>query len=165
MKKLTPHEKSILELHKKNNFCDVSKDNVKEVVSIFEKLDPDVAKALIEQMPEAIRGMVEIEKVYKDLLIKGIDSCETTVRSCYESEDIIINTAVEEASKDIPFEEKQFYFEQMKAAAERKEKKDTEHRSTVDTWLKYGGIALAFAAGVIATIFLGGNGGTSVSRD
>ena len=50
MKNLTPNEKNILQLHIDENFKNVTKDNVKEVVSIFEKLDPEIAKKLIERM-------------------------------------------------------------------------------------------------------------------
>lgn len=165
MKKLTPKEKRILEFHKKNNFRSITNDNVKEAVYIFEKLDPETAKALIEQMPNAISGMVEIESLYKELLTKGIDSCESTLKSCFESEDTIIETCREEAKEDIPFEQKQYFVEQMVAAVGRKEKKDTEHRLTIDKIMKFGIAALTLGAGVIVAIFLGGNGGASVSSD
>lgn len=157
MKKLTPHEKLILEHHKENNFRDVTKDNVKEVVTIFEKLDPEVAKALIEKMPEAISGMVEIETFYFDLLKNAKESFESTTLSCFETEDTLIDSYSQEMKKDIPFEQKQYFAEQMKAAAERKEKKDTEHRESWDKLLKYGGMALTFGLGILAVIFLGGN--------
>ena len=164
MNSLTPNERHTLELLKKDNFRGVTKDNVTEVVSIFEKLDPEVAKALIEQLPEAVKGMVEIERLYSDLLTKGVDSCYATANSCFNTEDKIVDVLAEEAKKDIPFEQKQYYVDQMVGAAVRKEKKDTEHRDTLDKVFKYGGMALAFGAGVVLTLFLGGRGGGSSSN-
>lgn len=164
MNSLTPNERHTLELLKKDNFRGVTKNNVTEVVSIFEKMDPEVAKTLIEQLPEAVKGMVEIERLYSDLLTKGVDSCYSTANSCFNTEDKIVDVLAEEAKKDIPFEQKQYYVDQMVGAAVRKEKKDTEHRDTLDKVFKYGGMALAFGAGVVLTLFLGGRGGGSSSN-
>lgn len=44
---------------KKDNFRGISKSNVMQLVSILDKVDPEVAKAIIAQMPEAVRGVVE----------------------------------------------------------------------------------------------------------
>ncbi len=157
MKNLTPNEKNILQFHIDEDFKNVTKDNVHEVVSIFEKLDPETAKALIDRMPETVRGMAEIEKLYSNLLKSGMDSCELTTKSCFDTEDKIVDTLAKEVEKDIPFEQKQYYVEQMVDAVERKEKKDTEHRATVDKIMKYGGIALAVGLSILASIFLGVN--------
>lgn len=163
MKSLTPKEAHTLELLKKDNFRGVTKDDAPDLVSVFEKLDPEVAKALIEQLPEAVKGMVEIEQFYSNLLSKGMDSCSTTTNSCFNTEDKIVDVLAEEVKKDIPFEQKQYFVDQMVGAASRKEKKDTEHRGTLDKIHKYGGMALAFGVGVILAIFLGGRGGSSSS--
>lgn len=164
MNSLSPQESHTLERLKKDNFRGVTKDNVADLVSIFEKLDPEVAKSLIEQLPEAVKGMVEIERFYSELLTKGIDSCYSTANSCFNTEDRIVEVLAEETKKDIPFEQKQYYVDQMVGAAVRKEKKDTEHRDTLDKIFKYGGMALAFGAGVALTLFLGGRGGGSSSN-
>ena len=159
MNDLTPQEKKTLELLKKDNFRGISKDNVKNFISTLEKLDPEVAKSLIDKMPEAIRGMVEIESYYSDLLKQGIGSCETTVTSCFDTEDKIVDTLAKEIEKDIPFEQKQYFVNQMVCSAERKELKDTEHRSTVDKFVKYASLGVALGLGILTGLFLGGNGG------
>lgn len=164
MKILTPNEEHTLELLKKENFRSVTKDNVTDVVSIFEKLNPEVAKALIEQMPEAIKGIVEIERFYTDLLTKGIESCSSTADSCFNTEDKLVDAYATELNKDIPFEQKQYFVEHMESAAMRKEKKDTEHRDTLDKIHKYAGIALTLGVVVVLTLFLGGRGGGSPSN-
>lgn len=161
MKSLTPKEAHTLELLKEDNFRGVTKDDAPEVASLFEKLEPEVAKALIEQLPEAIKGTVEIERLYSGLLTKGVDSCTSTTDSCFITEDKLVDVLAEEVKKDIPFEQKQYYVDQMVGAASRKEKKDTEHRETLDKMYKYGGMVLAFGAGVVLAILLGGRGGGS----
>ena len=145
MYRLTPDEAHVLDLLKKDNFRGISKDNVMNVVSIFNKVDPEVAKALIAQMPEAIRGMVEIEKLYADLLGKGVDSCSASTASCCSSEDKIIDTCVE----------KQYFVNKMEDAVIRKEAKDTEHKETIITVIKYGGMALGAGLLFVAGMFFG----------
>lgn len=155
MKNLSVSEKRALELMQKENFRGISKDNVMGLVSILDKIDPEVAIALIDQMPEAIRGMVEIEGCYASLIARTIDSNKSSVESCYASEDVIIETAALEASNTDFFEEKQYFFEQMVNAAVRKENKDTEHRKSNETLMKYGVYALLLGAGIVAGMFLG----------
>lgn len=155
MNRLTPDEAYVLDLLKKDNFRDISKDNVMGLVSILDKVDPEVAKALIAQMPEAVRGMVEIEKLYADLMNKSIESCSASAEACFSSEDKIIDTLAEEVGKDIPFEQKQYFVGKMEDAAVRKETKDTEHRSTVLNILKIGGLLLGGGALVVAGMFIG----------
>ncbi len=157
MKNLTPNEKDILQFHINENYRSVTKDNVKEVVSIFEKLDPETAKALIGRMPETIKGMAEIENLYFNLLNRSVDSFESTTKPCLDTESKIVDTFAKEVEKDIPFEQKQYYAEQMVDAVERMEKKDTEHRATMDKIVKYGGIALAVGLSILASVFLGVN--------
>lgn len=155
MKKKTPVEAHALDLLKKDNFRGISKDNVMDLVSILDKVDPEVAKALIAQMPEAVRGMVEIEKFYAELLNRSIESCTASAKSCFSSEDKIIDTLAIEVGKDIPFEQKQYFVDQMVDAAVRKETKDTEHRSTLVTILEVGGIALGIGVAVLTGMFVG----------
>lgn len=161
MKNLTANEENILNFHMKENFRDVTNENVKEVVSIFEKLDPEVAMTLIDKMPEAIKGMAEICGFYADLQKKVTDSCESMTKSCYETEDKIVDTLAKEVGKDIPFEQKQYYIDKMENAVERKERKDTEHRLTMEKVIQYGGFALVAALSIVASIFLGGSSKTS----
>jgi hypothetical protein len=62
MNALSIAEKKALELMQKDNFRGISKDNVMQLMSILDKVDPEVAKNIIAQLPEAIRGSVELEK-------------------------------------------------------------------------------------------------------
>ena len=156
MNALSIAEKIARELMQKDNFHGISKDNVMQLMSILDKVDPEVAKSIIAQLPEAIRGSVELEKAYSTALTKGMESIESTASSCFQTEDEIIQSLKKEVEReDTTFEQKQFYYEKMEAAAIRKESKETEHWDTILTILRYGGEALLFGLGFCACLFLG----------
>ena len=90
MESLSKAEKRALDLMKKESFRGISKDNVMQLVSILDKVDPEVAKAIILQMPEVVRGVVENEIAYANVLEKGIESCNTSTNSCFQTEDEIV---------------------------------------------------------------------------
>ena len=156
MNNLSIAEKNVLDLMKKDNFRGISKDNIMQLVSVLDKVDPEVAKSLIDQMPEVIRGVVENEKAYAGVLEKGIESCNTSTESCFQTEDEIVKALRKEVDKDgTTFEQKQYYFDKMSEAAERKEKKDTEHKEMILSILKYGEVALEIGLIITAGIFIG----------
>lgn len=156
MNNLTTSEKRALEFMQKDNFRGISKNNVMQLMSILDKVDPDVAKSLIAQMPEVVKGVVENEKAYAGVLTKGIESCDKSTSSCFQTEDDIVKALQKEIDKeDTPFEQKQYYFEKMAEAAERKEHKDTEHKNNILTILKYSGEALMIGLIITAGIFIG----------
>lgn len=153
---LSSEEIRALNLMKKDNFRGISKNNVMQLISILDKVDPEVAKNLIAQMPEVIRGIVENEKAYAGTLQSGMEACKSSTESCYQSEDTIIQSMQKQAEKDsTPFDEKKFYYEKMAESAERKEKKDAEHKEVILTILKFGGETLALVLFVTAGIFIG----------
>ncbi len=156
MNNLSTDEKRALDLMKKDNFRGISKENVMQLVSILDKVDPDVAKTIISQMPEVIRGVVENERAYTGVLEKGIESYNTSTISCFQTENEIIKTLQKEIDKEeTTFEQKQYYFNKMAEAAVRKEGKDTEHKNMVQTILKYGGEAISIGLMITAGIFIG----------
>lgn len=127
-----------------------------QLVSILDKVDPEVAKSIIAQMPEVLKSVVENEKAYTGVLTKGIESCDMSTSSCYQTEDEIVKALQKEIDKDeTTFEQKQYYFEKMADAAKRKENKDTEHKKLVLTVLKYGSEALMIGLVITAGIFIG----------
>ena len=156
MNNLSTDEKRALDLMRKENFRGISKDNVMQLVSILDKVDPEVAKAIIAQMPEVVKGIIENEKAYASILSKGIESCNTSTHSCFQTEDDIVKCLQKEIDKeDTTFEQKQYYFNKMAEAAERKEGKDTEHKNMILTFIKYGGEALARGLIFTAGVFIG----------
>lgn len=156
MNNLSTAEKRALELMQKDNFRGISKDNVLQLVSILDKVDPEVAKAIIAQMPEVLKGVIENEKVYAEVLTKGIESCNICTTACFHTEDEIVKSLQKEIDKEeTSFEQKQYYFDKMAEAAERKARKDSEHKEMIMTILKYGGEALAVGLIITSGIFIG----------
>ena len=156
MNTLSITEKKALDLMQKENFRGISKDNVMQLMSILDKVDPEVAKSIIAQLPEAIRGSIELERAYTSLLTKGMESIESTVNSCFKTEDEIIQSLKKQVEReDTSFEQKQFFYEKMEAAVIRKESKETEHRNTILAVLRFGGEALLIGLGFCVCLFLG----------
>lgn len=157
MDRLTREEERILEQYINSDFKGISRENNTTLASILVKLDPEVAKELIEQMPEAIKGMNEIEKIYDQTMTKSVDALMKSEESCFGSEDRIIEALSQELAKDIPFEQKQYYVEEMVGASRRKGDKDSEHRETIVTIVKYGFFALGAGLLFLGGMFLGGS--------
>ena len=162
MKYLSDQEKKALELMQKDNFRGISKENVMQLMSILDKVDPEMAKKIITQMPEVIRDVVECEKAYANILARGMDSFDASTASCFVTEDEIVKSLQKEIDKDdTTFEQKQYYFEKMAEAAERKERKDTEHKDQIRTVLKYGGELILAGIFFFFFIFYGSTNNSS----
>ena len=156
MENMTTREQRALNLMNKDNFRGISKDNVMHLVSILDKVNPEVAKDLIHQLPGMIQGITEDEKVFSNLLTKGIDSSDCCMDSCYNAEDEIIKTLQAEVDKEgTSFEQKQYYIDKMVEAAERKEIKDTEHKDFVMNIVKHGKEVVIIGLLLTAGIFIG----------
>ena len=160
MNNVSKEENRVLELMQKSNFRGISKENVMQLVSVLDKVDPEVAKALIAEIPKVVSGVVENEKAYAGVLTEGIKSCNDSISSCYKTEDDIVKSLQNEIDKeDTTFEQKKYYFDRMAEAAERKEKKDTEHKNGILTILKYGGQALLVGIVFTTGFFFAKKGG------
>ncbi|MCR5667350.1 MAG: hypothetical protein K6G01_11060 [Eubacterium sp.] len=113
----------------KNRFQGITQENVGNIISILGKLEPEVAKEIVAQMPETVRGILETEKTYVDLVKRGIESSEKSMEACYKGEDEILKACRQEIHReDTTFDEKQYYMERMEEAAKRIEEKDTEQK-------------------------------------
>ena len=156
MNNLSHSERRALEIMQKDNFRGISRENVIQLMSILDKVESDVAKAIIAQVPVVIRGIIETEQEYTNILRKEIDSYDASLDSCYKTEDDIIELLRSEIAKDsTSYEQKQYYFEKMEEAAKRKEAKDTEHRDTLISFAELAGKVFAFGLCIGAGIFIG----------
>lgn len=147
---------------KKLGICDfrhLTKDKVVSLVSksMIDKLDPEVAKKIIEQFPNFSETMKDILHDYKEWMNSVLLSNENSVNSFYNSCDNIINSLQKELEKDVlTVEEKKYVFEKMIEVAKIKKEKDSENKK----FLVAMGTLVAVAFGVVATHLssaLGGN--------
>ncbi len=87
----------------------------------------DEKERVMAQMSELIGSIV---KLLLDNHNRSVESCNTSIMSCYQTEDEIVKTLQKEIDKEgTTFEQKQYYIEKMAEVAERKERKDTEQRN------------------------------------
>lgn len=154
MKVISYEESKRLDDYIAHDFSGVTKNNVSDLISILDKLDPEVAKALISTMPATIKEMTEVEGFYFELLKNSVDSCTATAQSCLDSEDKVIEHLAREMNKDIPFEEKRYFAEKMEDAAKRKEDKDTEHRASINKVICICGSAVSCLLTLLASFYL-----------
>lgn len=158
MNNLTMQEKEALSMMQKDNFKNLSKKNVMQLVTILDKVDPEVAKTIVQQFPEVAKMSVELGKGYNGLLSKGLESSEWSTKECYSTEDEIIQVAKKEIEKEgTSFEEKKYYFEKMEDAAKRKEATNSGFNLNVNQILRYGGEALLIITATTLCV-LGANG-------
>ena len=114
-----------------------------------------MSKSIIEQMPEVVRGLMETERAYMEVLNKSIDSCNASAASCFQTGDYLIKALSDEASKASDFEEKKFYYEEAIGIFDKKYQKDTEHRDTIITMQNNCGKIVIAGIIVMACLFIG----------
>ena len=156
VKNLTKKEKEFVEMIKKEKASDITTDEIVILDSIIEKLDPEVARELISQLPAGIKGMTECVKIYSDTANKMIEANDSSNQSYFGLEKEIVDTAREQISKDdTPFEEKKYWQEEMEKCAERVGKKDTENKKFLLIIGAMGSTLCMGALAVIGAVFLG----------
>lgn len=139
------------------DFRQLTKSKVINLVSMLDKMDPDVAKKALEQFPEFAQTCKEMLLEYKDTLDKGMSSNDKSIQTVYNTYNtIIVSLQKQLDSENLSFEEKKYIIEQMKEIADKVDKKDTENKR----WIT-GMVALAAATALSVVVglasSLGGN--------
>ena len=132
------------------DFRHMTKDKIVAFATMLPKMDPEVAKKALEQFPEFAKTATEIVSYYKELVEKGFDYNDASVKSFYLTCDSIIDTLNEQLKDgNLSFQEKQIIIDKMIELAKMKSDKDTENKKFIVDILKGAGW---FALGVIASI-------------
>lgn len=140
-----------------DDFRHLTKDKVLTMVSMLDKMDPDVAKKAIEQFPEFAYTMKDILQDYKQTLDKTLEENDESVKSYYSSCDAIISSLQKELDKEnLSFDDKKYIIEKMIEVNKMKGDKDSENKKFLATKAAVGVAAVGVVAGVLATT-LGGN--------
>ena len=87
--------------------------------SILNMVDLEVAKEII---PPIVQGVVDIEHGYFDLLSQCLKSSEESLTACSQMRQKKIDMCVNEIQKDIPFEQKQYYVDEINKTIEDAER-------------------------------------------
>ncbi len=79
----TPIERQTLDIMKRTDFKNLSKNDVVSIVSKLSELRPDVAKEVIAQFPEFAKLIRSSMEEYKDILVNIIDSDDESIKQVY----------------------------------------------------------------------------------
>ena len=132
------------------DFRHMTKDKIVAFATMLPKMDPEVAKKALEQFPEFAKTATEIVSYYKELVEKGFDYNDASVKSFYLTSDSIIETLNEQLKDgNLSFQEKQIIIDKMIELVKMKADKDTENKQFIVDALKGAGL---FALGVVASI-------------
>lgn len=139
------------------DFRHLTKDKVIKMVSMLDKMDPEVAKKALEQFPEFASTTKEMLQDYKEYLDKGLESNNDSVSKVYDTYNAIIVALQKELEKeDLTFEQKKDIIEQMKEVADKVDKKDSENKRFIAGMATLATIVLGGTVAVLASV-LGGN--------
>lgn len=131
------------------NFRHLTKAKILQFASCLDKIDPEVAKKIIEQFPEFCSTMQNIVKEYKDSIKDILEKNDASTRQCIENYDKILDSLKKILEENnLSFEERKYVITQMKEIAEKIDKKDSENKTFL---LKMVGTITA-ALGTVAVI-------------
>ena len=145
------------------DFRHLTKDKVIKMVSMLDKMDPEVAKKALEQFPEFANTTKEMLSEYKESLDKGLESNNESVKAVYNTYSaIIVSLQNELENENLTFEQKKYIIEQMKDVAEKVDKKDTENKRFIAGMATLATIVVGSTVAIMTSV-LGGN--TQVETD
>lgn len=141
------------------DFRHLSKDNVMSFVSMIDKMDPEVAKKVLEQFPDFAKVSIESLNTLKDTISKTMDDDKDSANRFYDMCDTIIDviklTMSDDSDGIATFEEKKYCIEKMQEIAKLASEKDSEGKKF--KWALVANYALSAVAVVAATVaVLGG---------
>jgi len=138
------------------DFRHLTKDKVLQFASNLDKLDPEVAKEIIEQFPEFSSTMLNITKEYRETISDLIKQNAESSKSTCDAYNRILDSLEKTLSNgNLKFEERKWIIEQMKEISDRLDAKDSENKNFL---LKMAGIAgtVVIATGAFLISVLGG---------
>lgn len=98
MKKGLSEKKSLKKLDI-TNFSAITEDNVGQFAELLPRMNPEVAKKALAQIPEFTKLGTHIVSTYKELLIKGYDESKDSTTAYYDSCNKILDTLQKELDK------------------------------------------------------------------
>lgn len=136
------------------DFRHVTKDSIMSFCGMLDRVDPEVAKAVIAQFPDFARNAREALLDYREML-KAIVESDTESESRYYDvcDEIIKSLAGMLEDEELSFEQKQDVIEQMRDIEAHMCKKDSEHkRHSERLALIAAGAVMAFCCSLVAVL-------------
>ena len=125
-------EKKVLNKLGIDNFREITKDKVIEMVSLYDKIDPEVVKEAIKQFPEFSKTMVEVLKEYKSSLDETLKENSKSTKEVYDAFNRISTECHTILEKDsLTFEEKMQILHLMTEVSRLISEKDSENKKFI----------------------------------
>lgn len=135
------------------DFRHMTKDKIVAFATMLPKMDPEVAKKALEQFPEFAKTATEIVSYYKEMIEKGFDYNDASVKSFYITCDAIIETLNEQLKDgNLTFDEKQIVIDKMIELAKMKADKDTENKHFISGILGKATVGVGIVVAAVATV-------------
>lgn len=139
------------------DFRHLSKDKVVEFISMIPDMDPEVAKAAINQFPEFANTMKSIMVDYKSEIEKALKSNDDSLKACYNASESILKSLDKMLENDdLTYEEKMKIIEKMQEIQKMINDKDTENKKFIRDIVSVAGLVVVAIVGASATL-LGGD--------
>lgn len=135
------------------DFRHMTKEKIVAFATMLPRMDPEVAKKALEQFPEFAKTATEIVSYYKEMIEKGFDYNDASVKSFYLTCDAIIETLNEQLKDgNLTFEEKQIVIDKMIELAKMKADKDTENKHFISDILGKATVGVGIVVAAVATV-------------
>ncbi len=150
-------EKKTLKKMNIPNFAAITEEKLPVLTELLPRMNPDVAKKALEQMPEFSKLSTHIVSTYKDLLIESYDETKDSAKAYFDSCSRILESLQQELDKKfLTPKRRDKIISQMIDVANMIDRKDTEIRHfTFKRDLSIGAILLAIPALFISVITFG----------
>ena len=89
-----------------SNFRELSKDKVIELFSIFDEIDPEISKAIIEQFPNFSSTVLDAYKEYGDTVSKIVDASKDSSNELFKIYNREIDILEKILEDDLTFDQK-----------------------------------------------------------
>lgn len=151
------NEQKVLDKLGIDDFRHLSKEKVIEFVSLVPNMEPEVAKAAIEQFPEFYSVMKSIMIDYKQEIESALNQNDDTVKKYYNACDKILDSLDKLLDDtDLDLSEKIQIIDKMQEVQKMMDEKDSENKKFIRDVLAIAGVVIVTVAGTAISL-LGGD--------
>lgn len=151
------NEQKVLDKLGIEDFRHLTKDKVVEFISLIPEMDPEVAKAAIDQFPEFASTMKSIMIDYKQEIETAIKSNDNSMKACQDAAKSLMASLDRMLQEnDLSYEEKIQIIDKMTEIQKMLFGKDTENKKFIRDIVAVAGFVVVAVAGVASSL-LGGN--------
>lgn len=150
-------EIDILKKFKVEHFSELKKENIIELTSLLDQLDPQVAVKIVDQFPEFTQLSREVITDYKSLVHDILNKNDTNQKLILKACEQKLSTLEQLLhQKDLTSEDIKYYLSEMTATIEQMNSLDDKNKKWLGKLLTTVGTVMVSMAGL--GIFLLGNG-------